>query len=759
MSDYLENPRCGDSNSSFSLEFSSDMNQMEGGTVGDKLRGIFGRSPSPTNLDFIANLDFVAISDPEGYDILTQAGRFEPAGKDKDKTLYVCGDLIDSTGDISGDRIKTKSHNIRNIMNCLKNENIHLIFGNRDLNKIKCKFLCVLDGNGQETKNFNNGNINLNNQTYLRLKDEFSEEKYKKPWKIHRMTHWYPFWNMQNIKLEDKKDKDDKILKDDSKLQKWLDENEYSKNFFLDRFNEIFGADTNVGTMGAQNLIHGIPYEIFGEESKSKLDDEKAFIVLAVFRSMLIGDNPYCYDFDGCSEEKNNSKFYKSLLVMLYKSLRSYTVKLLDDNKNTYILSHGGITTKLMDNLDSIKSLYKALNSTNNNVNKLKKLLTQNFQQNGGFIKNNVPNKNIEITKLIKKIKEIDEIYKKAITNVLNDKMDIPSYDMLFLLMTTAPYECGKKAKLFENITDKNITDKNYKQLEDKIKSIDCGKLSDILKATELFSPVSPGVNNMRNNMFTLKNRTLYQLIGHVPMGFGTIVDKFTSSNKQTSYLITLDNSNTFTGTEYNVVNEKSESFSMFKIDKGIPHISTEIKLNVINGVIGTSLKGRLSIQHYDTEKYNTELESNDNKVIHSTDYSLEDLKNHKLEIHQQIKDMTNLDLTEDITKITNDIKKITNDQVISYHGKTATGFNVLTHQIVKPGYFNKNLLILNDKDFNNFVDHVKKSSRQQIKNGLSNILFPFKRSKSSKSGGYQQKYLKYKQKYLQLKQMLEQQQ
>lgn len=241
MTDYLENPRCGDSNSSFSLEFSSDMDEMEGG-------GLFRRSPSPTNLNFIA------ISDPEGYDILAQAGGFK-----KDKELYVCGDLIDSTMDIGipiynpyvkvqegkifgeiidkptvdFDRLAAKSCNLHNIALCMVHERIHLIFGNRDLNKLKCKFLCKLDGKGEFIDKFNNGNIDLRappkkyeggdsnpntfESDYTKLKEEIKNNNLiKKPWEIHRMTQWYPFWNINNPAFD---------------ANKWKSTDDYSDNF------------------------------------------------------------------------------------------------------------------------------------------------------------------------------------------------------------------------------------------------------------------------------------------------------------------------------------------------------------------------------------------------------------------------------------------------------------------------------------------------------------------------------------------------
>jgi hypothetical protein len=349
MTDYLENPRCGDSNSSFSLEFSSDMNQMEGGKVGDKLGGFFGRSPSPTNLDFIA------ISDPEGYDIFEQAkgAKFNLSDKTSKQQLYICGDLIDSTasfGDHIGikdnivtdiNRVRAKSCNLHNIALCMVHERIHLIFGNRDLNKLKCKFLCKLAGKGEFIDKFNNGNIDLKidskdtnhpfESDYTKLKNQISEKKLNdKPWEIHRMKQWYPFWNLEK-------------LTDDTKLKFWKKDDNYSDNFFLDRFNEIFGADPTVGTIGAQNLLYTIPYEINNNNLPIGIelttgDDFRAFIVLAVFRSMCLKapkvkfNNIFSIVFEKPSLiKKTNTSHYKGWLYNLYN--KGSVVKVIDDKK------------------------------------------------------------------------------------------------------------------------------------------------------------------------------------------------------------------------------------------------------------------------------------------------------------------------------------------------------------------------------------------------------------------------------------------
>jgi hypothetical protein len=87
-------------------------------------------------------------SDPEGFNIFNMTD-FNP---DSGDSLIICGDILDSTfvskskDDILNDDIlNAKSFNLSNIKNILLHDNINLVFGNRDLNKIKCKYLCKLN--------------------------------------------------------------------------------------------------------------------------------------------------------------------------------------------------------------------------------------------------------------------------------------------------------------------------------------------------------------------------------------------------------------------------------------------------------------------------------------------------------------------------------------------------------------------------------------------------------------------------------------
>jgi UDP-2,3-diacylglucosamine pyrophosphatase LpxH len=109
------------------------------------------------------------ISDPEGHDIMTNGFKLG-----EDDSLYILGDLTDSTVSpgvplASLDKfLELKSFNLRNIMRVVADKRIHLIFGNRDLNKIRCIALNKLTNaaNDQIVAEYNDGSIDLSEEKY-----------------------------------------------------------------------------------------------------------------------------------------------------------------------------------------------------------------------------------------------------------------------------------------------------------------------------------------------------------------------------------------------------------------------------------------------------------------------------------------------------------------------------------------------------------------------------------------------------------------
>lgn len=223
--------------------------------------------------EFLNKQKTIIYSDSEG------AGPTRYLGTEQysDKNNYlILGDLFDSTGKESPDRNinidtkKEKSNNIRNILNIICNHNHRLILGNRDINKLKCGYLTMLQHNEiiQEVKTFNEGNLNNNN-----IKDIFNKLKGNIQW-ICDMKNWHAYWGYS--KFLPKKPKDDASQEDKTKyntqveqakkqIKQWITENSSensSNNTFKNRFDKIFGTDTTIGTMSADALLSYIPDEL-----------------------------------------------------------------------------------------------------------------------------------------------------------------------------------------------------------------------------------------------------------------------------------------------------------------------------------------------------------------------------------------------------------------------------------------------------------------------------------------------------------------
>lgn len=722
-------------------------------------------------------INCVIISDPEGYDILKSIPE-QPTPHPK---IYICGDILDSTGNIGvtvkgskvndviltehtitdENRLKAKSHNLKNIYSCISNPNIQLIFGNRDLNKIKCKYLCELNNtqHNELINNYNDGQILLSYEIYERLK-QILFAQHGKPWKIHRMIHWYPFWG--GIK-QDKKPKD------------WSNINLYNTgSIFLERFNEIFGADTAVGTMSAQNLLFTIPCEILGYATFMQHlqdDDYKAFIVLAIFRSMCQFNQK---KIRSLSKPQINSLSVKGWLIRLYE--KGKINEILESSTNIYLLSHGGLTKNIINNSDYLKQFLNSLHNlyvsddklfnilTNANyfynpltykrINKLIDIYTK--PKHGGFktdttvsissdeLQHTINNNTTLLNKVISSIKDMPE-------------MNVPDHNMLFMLMITSNFDFNTFLEKIYIKSDALMISKQYNW-----------------PSAALYGPIQPGINEMRHLMFTCTNKTLYQIIGHVPVGFGATIDKFTHPTiRHTSYLITLDNSNTFTGTSINKIgttqkdvqpHPHSESSSYIKIDNDDCFVNTLIRFNLYNHTAGT-----MTVERYNNDyKYTTNYETNNNnnKIFHSETLSVDNIK--EIKISNKIHDpqfQKSINLTQGLY-INSDVADKKYTFSVCYHGYTHINnsiYHILTHNVLThPPSFKKNVLILNNEEFYNFCG--KKIPPALLPKPNPSASHTSSQTHTNKlvrqyqqEGGYQQKYLKYKQKYLQLKVMLEQ--
>ena len=74
------------------------------------------------------------IANPEGFDI---DQLFDIPDITNNEIKIICGNLIDSCSESGCEFIEKKMFNIRNIVKCVTNDKYRLIYGPRDLNKIK----------------------------------------------------------------------------------------------------------------------------------------------------------------------------------------------------------------------------------------------------------------------------------------------------------------------------------------------------------------------------------------------------------------------------------------------------------------------------------------------------------------------------------------------------------------------------------------------------------------------------------------------
>jgi len=722
---------------------------------------------------------YFAISDPEGYSINDMI----PKNTKYDK-LIVVGDILDSTfasafNDKTLDYLKLKSNNLSNIKEVIKeNSKVKLVFGNRDLNKIKCKYLLEIDESlcqdCSELNNFNGGNLKLpTEQDHESFMTKYiSTKNITNIWKIKDMNAWYTFWNPA---VGDKGKKE------------WVPSDETRKNIdhiykhypFLMRFLEVFGVDNapdNGGTMSAQNLLLTIPIEIgltgydsdeylkaatafinhflvhyiqnaalyntltsdelfiksaYGAQDKHKekqsaydiiqaykyndqmekrifvhmikmLDilDHAAFAVCAVFRSMTL---PITNSLPNPIELKiENTNQVKSWLTQLFQ--KGEACMYLNTPTKDIIFSHGGITESLMKNPETINTIKNNIKSTTlkdylTNATKFYSLLKQ---QKGGYFSEDFKFIDIYSMNINNNIKTINDSFKESIKlaeaiPIPEQKSFMPNPDMLFLLMMTTNFDC------ISYLAKTTITD------DEKI------KLCDGILSMKDISPIAPGIIQMRQQFFMKNNRTIYQIIGHAPSGYGATIDCF-EKDKKKGYLINLDASNSFLGTPVNKLSDKKlQSYTYADISNDKVTIKTKIDLKDNKYTFDIkelkTLDGNIYQSGYN---YNIKSLIIDNEI--------------DTEIYKYVK------LTKGNNKFT-DTKAY--ESSLCYHGFTKKNnqpeYHILTHIISSPAQvFNKTLLILSPEDFTKFFTASVQSGG------------------SSESIHYY-KYLKYKKKYLSL--------
>ncbi len=608
--------------------------------------------------------------------------------------ILICGDILDSTISRGVDTSKmpisgtigkfNKTYNIRNLLNVVNNANIRLILGNRDLNKLKCNPLCKMKTPSKDKSlyvDFNEGRINLSKDTYKIYKNLLKNAGW-----ISNMKSWAPFWNnsIWNKTLKNKDGTDT----DNPNYKLWCNDNNTDKDDafpFFERFNRIFGADGSDGTMSAGNLLYAIPIEIFGQQKYTQIyknDDETkdyfAFIVLATFNAMFNTTQTINTKFKIINEKEILSTTYLGgLLNKFYNSIHVLFIGYYDINDNFYIFSHGGITADLLTNvtngaktfIDTLKDIIR--------VNK-SKITYPNDRclQKGG----NIPvNTSFESTVLIEKINTIEQELKKILKSSLalihNQSIDtrtnnsefLPSNNTLLLFALSALYKPTGEENRFIN-----------------------------------YSPINPGVITIKNSMFTCSNKKLYQIIGHVPKGYGPSLISFKDNNDNKSYLINIDISQSY---KYGGKAGKSNVYFIYDND---------MKLNYY-----------LDLNEMQEEIYYLDTITEVPVII------LDENKYDK-----KIKNFTVLESLSDIFDKETELISLLKSKKIKLNNKDKNA--IFYHGYSKQDKHLFHIFTLFDDD-----------------NSHDKVLLIIKDNKqTSMQGGYYQKYLKYKQKYLKLKQL-----
>jgi|SaaInlStandDraft_6_1057023.scaffolds.fasta_scaffold00062_28 hypothetical protein len=527
-----------------------------------------------------SNNNFVrVISDPEGEDIVALAG----ISTYENQRLILCGDILDSTfvGQINDQHISRLSYNIRNIKLIVDNsENIKLIVGNRDINKVKVLPLTTLEGDSELIKKFNNGEIDLSYTTFNKLFNENPQ------FKVKNMNNWYPYWKFINSQSNENS-------------KNW---NYDTKDSFLNRYYNIFGVDNNkdnenTGTMSAQNTIECIYTELHEMQilpttdkilQKSLLDEYKAFLTLAVYRSMLIPDEPI------------NNTTVGQFRGYLYKMLKNAFITAYAINKNKILMfSHGGIipSTDLQKYYNAVKECHtKGIYNYQTTI-----------KQSGGFYKNTDASDIICKDETLKVFfHEAHTIYKNSIDllekEIYND--DEPSVNMLFLLAISAPFNNIKLCKSNNN------------------------------PVTEIMSPIQANINLVRKEFFFVANTErifeTIQIIGHRPSGFASTIDYIEHNQKTPGWIINLDTTMTYSHSIINGLPAKT-GYSYLLIRSNFTLVSRGI-ININNNHLKKTTKINKDSSGYISSKNSVRIDQD--IVSHDLGIKIKTINTDKYEIH-----------------------------------------------------------------------------------------------------------------------------
>ena len=435
--------------------------------------------------------DILIVSDLEGLNPATQINKITEhlSGSVEGKTngIIYNGDLVDYTTAPNSppEKISINADNLctlkllKLLVNGMESGNAKCMIGNRELNKIKLLALIQIQDN---SKWWDDGETILEISQNLVSKTS-TPENYNAFWKVLDFTPFNPFWagNRDNLK---------KLWFDTPKKPSTL----------IGRFDTIFGVDTTVGTMSAQNNIKFLPMElgipIEGDSTKSDL---AAAIVFTVFARLLDKDL-------GVNPNKNvwGDKF-GNLDSYLYKYLdMAYCATYAEIDNTILLFAHGGISSEFVTT-ESSSGITK-LNSLNKDE---WKLISNSPSQVGG-------NNN-----LFQKIDSFCTTYKELFNQLYSDSNHLVQYDnnnllypsttLQILLSICAPAENHPLVK--------------SKQYDTKLSPI------------QVASPMNANLITASND---IPGKQIINIFSHIPKGVGYTFGRFVDN----MYFINTDFSN-----------------------------------------------------------------------------------------------------------------------------------------------------------------------------------------------------------------------
>ena len=268
-----------------------------------------------------------------------------------------------------------------------------------------------------------------------------------------KMSNWFPFWSVS---------KGNSYWKSEAEPYEKKNKDGTSKKygFFERRFYKIFGSDQLLGTMGADNLLQTIPFEL-GLYNES-LPDYNAFVVLAVFKSMLQKKNftdqtrilqNILYPLvspPGASASPSappvvSQSIFKGLLYTLFTDPKNNMIIRRINSNGTYLFSHGGVNSEIIER-NTLQELDDILK---NYISEDFRTMITDATLIGGYYKDTssmkVPIAVYDDSVLLERINNFNSKMKEVLNRIFEEDYKVlknPSPNILFVLLSKSQSTC-----------------------------------------------------------------------------------------------------------------------------------------------------------------------------------------------------------------------------------------------------------------------------------------------------------------------------